>query len=143
KAQDSRSVKRLLEMGMVAREQIRAPLRLSQKGALLSERLSRLADLRNRELTFDIGDEELDDVFAPLQLLLDRALLLDEQERQLAQRPQAGGRSGGSQGRLPERKSVDKFAIDRMRIISPLITLSAYFSRSGALAFKRLTGLSQ
>jgi DNA-binding MarR family transcriptional regulator len=32
--------------------------------------------------------------------------------------------------------------IDRSRIIAPLLTLSSYFSRSGSLAFKRLTGLS-
>ena len=32
--------------------------------------------------------------------------------------------------------------IDRSRIVSPLLTLSAYFSRSGALAYKRSTGLS-
>ena len=39
-------------------------------------------------------------------------------------------------------KPGEKVVIDRSRIISPLMTLSAYFSRSGALAFKRLTGLS-
>ena len=31
---------------------------------------------------------------------------------------------------------------DRTRIISPLMTLSSYFSRSGSLTFKRLTHLS-
>jgi DNA-binding MarR family transcriptional regulator len=142
KAQVSRSVKRLLELRMVEREQIRAPLHLSRKGAALTERLSRLADLRNRELTFDIGDEELDGFFATLQLLLDRSLLLYEQERELAQPGQRGGRGGDQPGKPPERKAVDKIATDRTRIISPLMTLSAYFSRSGALAFKRLTGLS-
>jgi len=143
KAQVSRSVKRLLELRMVEREQIRAPLRLSRKGAALTERLSRLADLRNRELTFDIGDEELDEFFATLQVLLDRASLLYEQERDLAQPSQRGARAGDPPGRPQERKGVDKIATDRMRVISPLMTLSAYFSRSGALAFKRLTGLSQ
>jgi len=143
KAQVSRSVKRLLELRMVEREQIRAPLRLSRKGAGLAERLSRLADLRNRELTFDIGDDELAEFFATLQLLLDRALLLYEQERDLAQPSQRGGRGADQPGRLPERKAVEKIATDRTRVISPLMTLSAYFSRSGALAFKRLTGLSQ
>jgi len=143
KAQVSRSVKRLLELRMVEREQIRAPLRLSEKGAALTERLSRLADLRNRELTFDIADEELTEFFATLQLLLERALLLYEQERELAQPSQRGGRAGDQPGRLPERKRAEKIATDRTRVMSPLMTLSAYFSRSGALAFKRLTGLSQ
>ena len=143
KAQVSRSVKRLLELRMVEREQIRAPLRLSRKGAALAERLSRLADLRNRELTFDIGDEELTEFFATLQLLLDRSLLLYEQEREFAQPSQRGSRGGDQPGRLPERKAVERIATDRTRVMSPLMTLSAYFSRSGALAFKRLTGLSQ
>jgi len=148
KAQVSRSVKRLLELRMVEREQIRAPLRLSRKGGTLSERLSRLADLRNRELTFDISDDDLTEFFSALQLLLDRAIVLYEQERDLAQPAQRGGRaidhSAGvfGPGKLPDRRALDKVATERSRIISPLMTLSAYFSRSGALAFKRLTGLS-
>ncbi|WAT18428.1 MarR family transcriptional regulator [Aurantiacibacter sp. MUD11] len=141
KAQVSRSVKRLLELKMVERDQIRAPVSLTRKGTALSDRLLRLAELRNRELTFDIGDEELAQFFAVIEKLLHRAVMLYEQERAL------------SQG---EVKSLNPFAIDpayepssghpivieRGRIISPLMTLSAYFSRSGALTFKRLTNLS-
>ena len=33
--------------------------------------------------------------------------------------------------------------VDRARILSPLLTLSSSFGRSGALMFKRRTGLSQ
>src|SRR5690606_38979919 len=43
KAQISRSVKRLLEMGLVEREQIRAPLRLTREGERLGKRLLRMA----------------------------------------------------------------------------------------------------
>lgn len=142
KAQVSRSVKRLLELKMVEREQLRSPLRLSRKGQSHSERLLRLADLRNRELTFDIGDGELVAFFAVIEKLLDQAVLLYEQERRLGQgveptqlaRPGAPVESDGSNG--------DRIVLDRSRIISPLMTLSSYFSRSGSLMFKRLTGLS-
>jgi DNA-binding MarR family transcriptional regulator len=44
--------------------------------------------------------------------------------------------------RPAEGRPAERIAVDRTRIVSPLMTLSAYFSRSGALAFKRLTGLS-
>lgn len=141
KAQVSRSVKRLLELEMLARSQIRAPLRLTDKGEGLSRRLLRLADLRNRELTFDISEGALQDFYDSVELLLDRAMLLYEQERDLAQ---AAGRQTdplpAKGGQFP--RPGEKIVIDRTRIISPLMTLSAYFSRSGALAYKRLTGLS-
>jgi DNA-binding MarR family transcriptional regulator len=140
KAQVSRSVKRLLEVKMVERDQIRSPVILTRKGGAVSDRLLRLAVMRNRELTFDIGDEELDDFSNVIERLLQRAIMLYEQER--------------GRGLVTDAKSVNPFVaemegetgtqimLDRTRIISPLMTLSAYFSRSGALMFKRLTGLS-
>lgn len=142
KAQVSRSVKRLLEIKMVEREQLRSPLRLTRKGQSHSERLLRLAELRNRELTFDIGDEELEGFFAVIEKLLDQAVLLYEQERKLGPdaetvpfpRPGAAVES--------ESRTGERIVLDRSRIISPLMTLSSYFSRSGSLMFKRLTGLS-
>ncbi|MBB5732987.1 DNA-binding MarR family transcriptional regulator [Altererythrobacter atlanticus] len=138
KAQVSRSVKRLLELKMVEREQIRAPLRLTRKGETLSKKLMRLAELRNRELTFDIGDAELREFLATIEILLDRAVTLYHEEYDLAH--EKGGTV--SLGDREERKIGEKLPLDRTRIVSPLMTLSSYFSRSGALAFKRLTGLS-
>lgn len=135
KAQVSRSVKRMLESGLVEREQIRAPLRLTSEGEAIGKRMARLAELRNRELTIDISEPELADFYDTTEVLLERAMALYEQERLLAQ----------AQGQRPSKEleiRPDKLVIDRSRIISPLMTLSAYFSRSGALAFKRLTGLS-
>ncbi len=140
KAQVSRSVKRLLELRMVERDQIRSPVALTRKGEGVADRLLRLADLRNRELTFDIGEGELDDFFAATEKLLQRSVALYEQER---------ARAGASErGEDPDEVAVsqtrpgDQLMLDRSRIMSPLLTLSAYFSRSGALAFKRRTGLS-
>jgi len=141
KAQVSRSVKRLLELRLVEREQIRAPLRLTQGGERLGKRLMRMAELRNRELTLDISDAELAEFFDTIEILMDRAVALYEQERELAQVP-GGARNGDSPGRDWDGKPGEKVVIDRSRIIAPLLTLSAYFSRSGSLAFKRLTGLS-
>ena len=141
KAQVSRSVKRLLALRLVEREQIRAPLRLTRDGERLGKRLMRMAELRNRELTLDISEPELTEFFDTIEILLDRAVALYEQERDLAQDP-GGVRNGDAPGRELEGKAGEKVTIDRSRIISPLLTLSAYFSRSGSLAYKRLTGLS-
>ncbi len=141
KAQVSRSVKRLLELKLVEREQIRSPVVLTRKGTTLADRLLRLAELRNRELTFDIGDEELAEFYGVIEKLLQRAVMLYEQERARGQ-----GEVKSLNPFTPdpdfEPGSDTPLRIDRSRILSPLMTLSAYFSRSGALAFKRLTGLS-
>jgi predicted transcriptional regulator len=141
KAQVSRSVKRLLELRMVEREQIRSPVTLTRKGENLADRLLRLADLRNRELTFDIDDDELADFFGAIELLLDRAVALYEQERARSG-PQDRGGADDDIART-DRRSNEPLLIERARILSPLLTLSAYFARSGALMFKRRTGLSQ
>jgi DNA-binding MarR family transcriptional regulator len=101
----------------------------------------RRAELRNRELTLDISNAELSEFFDTIEILLDRAVALYEQERELAQDP-GGARNGDSPGKDWEGRSGDRVVIDRSRIVAPLLTLSAYFHRSGSLAFKRLTGLS-
>jgi len=141
KAQVSRSVKRLLEQGLVEREQIRTPLRLTGEGQALMKRMLRMAELRNRELTIEIGEKELGEFYAAVEILLDRAMALYEQERELAQSGCKGGNAEPAE-RAGEGRAGERIAIDRTRIVSPLMTLSSYFSRSGALAFKRLTGLS-
>ncbi|OYX66626.1 MAG: hypothetical protein B7Y88_01935 [Sphingomonadales bacterium 32-64-17] len=139
KAQVSRSVKRLLEIKMVERTQIRSPVILTRKGKALADRLSRLAELRNRELTVDIPDSELADFRRVVEKLLERAVSLYEQERALANdEPKTHSRFPVQ----PEDEPGKPLVLDRTRIISPLMTLSAYFSRSAALIFKRRTGLS-
>ena len=142
KAQVSRSVKRLLEIKMVEREQLRSPLQLTRKGRLHAERLLRLAELRNRELTFDIGDAELAAFFAVIEKLLDQAVLLYEQERALSLAAETTEFPRPGAPVESESRGGDRIVLDRSRIISPLMTLSSYFSRSGSLTFKRLTGLS-
>lgn len=142
KAQVSRSVKRLLELALVERGQIRAPLMLTREGEKLMKRMLRMAELRNRELTIEIGDDELTEFYATVEVLLDRAMALYEQERELAQG--GGGKAARAEptGRTGDGRA-EKISVDRTRIVSPLMTLSSYFSRSGALAYKRLTGLSR
>jgi DNA-binding MarR family transcriptional regulator len=142
KAQVSRSVKRLLELKMVQRDQIRSPVSLSRKGEQIADRLLRLAELRNRELTFDIGDKELSDYFRTLEVLLDRAVALYELERKTAKRSGTNDADSGIGAGIEPRNAGEPILIDRSRIVSPMLTLSAYFSRSGALTFKRKTGLS-
>lgn len=139
KAQVSRSVKRLLEIKVVERDQIRSPICLSRKGKVLSERLLRLAEMRNRELTFGIADDELARFSAVIEKLLQRAVTLYDLEQA------RGAEEGTSLNPFPidpASETGQPLLLDRTRIISPLMTLSAYFSRSGALTFKRLTGLS-
>lgn len=142
KAQVSRSVKRLLELKLVQREQIRSPVALTRKGEGLAERLLRMAELRNRELAFDVSDKELQDFFAVTEILLDRAVALYEQERELAHKAGRPDQEIEPGHGFEVRRTNEPIVIDRSRIVSPLLTLSAYFSRSGALAFKRRTGLS-
>lgn len=143
KAQVSRSIKRLLELRVIQRTQIRSPLSLTRKGDMLAARLLRLAELRNRELSFDVSDEELSVFFAVMEILLDRAVTLYEQERELIGRnTKLDGDVYAIGPNIEVRRQNEPIEIDRSRLVSPLLTLSAYFSRSGALAFKRLTGLS-
>ena len=143
KAQVSRSVKRLLELRMIEREQIRAPVRLTRKGQTVSDRLRKLANLRNRELVFGIEDDELTQFFAVIEKLLGRAIILYEQEKQRTQGPAVEGDGPVAYARPPEERAPeDSIVVNRERIMSPLMTLSAYFSRSGSLVFKRLTHLS-
>ncbi|MEO6041781.1 MAG: winged helix DNA-binding protein, partial [Croceibacterium sp.] len=89
----------------------------------------------NGELTFSVAAAELSEFLAVIEVLLDRAMVLYERERELATHGERA--PDDSPDRLAE-----KIVIDRSRIVSPLMTLSAYVRRSGALAYKRLTGLS-
>jgi DNA-binding MarR family transcriptional regulator len=143
KAQVSRSVKRLLELRLVDREQIRAPLRLTAEGERVGKRMLRLADLRHRELTIEVSDEELSEFYDTIEVLLERAVALYEQERHLAAPGGKGQRSSEPSRKGAEPAPGERIVLDRTRIVAPLMTLSAYFSRSGGLAFKRLTGLSR
>src|SRR5690606_20682113 len=143
KAQVSRSVKRLLELGLIEREQIRAPLHLTRDGHRLAKRLMRMAELRNRELTMDVSDEELSAFYDTIEQLLDQAIALYDEERRLAGGGAATRQSVSVAQNDGEGRLVESVEIDRSRVIAPLMTLSAYFSRSGSLAFKRLTGLSR
>ncbi|MGZ5870466.1 MAG: MarR family winged helix-turn-helix transcriptional regulator, partial [Croceibacterium sp.] len=85
---------------------------------------------------------ELAGFFAAIELLLDRSVALYEQERARASAHDRGDTEAEEITR-PERRYNEPVLIDRARIVSPLLTLSAYFGRSGALMFKRRTGLSQ
>lgn len=133
KAQVSRSVKRLLADRLIDRDQLRSPLRLTEEGRELTERLLVVADLRDRELIFDIAPQELNDFKAMLATLLDRAILLYDKESEQADEP--------DELRATQRR-MSKLQLDNSRIISPLMTLLSYLSRSGALSSKRTTGLS-
>lgn len=142
KAQVSRSVKRLLERQLVERSQIRAPVSLTAKGEGLADRLVRLASMRNRELTFDVDDEELSEFFSVMEILIVRAMMLYDQEREEAHLQGRSEAELAGVNYYQPQSSGEPIPIDRSRVVSPLLTLSSYFMRSAALAYKRLTGLS-
>lgn len=146
KAQVSRTLKRLIEAGLLERAQLRAPVVLSENGKTVARRLSRLAELRNRELTLGVTDNELKQLFAIIDLLLDRSITLYEMERDHAQNSAHSypkpGKGAAIYALADDRRPSEKLPIDRTRVISPLLTLSAYFSRSGALAYRRVADLS-
>jgi len=142
KAQVSRAVRRLAEMDMIARDGVRSPLALSPKGRSLTESMMRVAELRNRELTFGVSDTQLVQFFAVIEELMARAVILLDQERKLM----AAGRTETSLGYDDLEADGDPgngaIVVERSRILPPMITLSSYTMRSAALVFKRLTGLS-
>jgi len=144
KAQVSRAIKRLSEVGFVQRTGIRSPLRLSVSGRHLADRLVRLAELRNRELTFGIADDQLEDLFEVLEILLSRAMSLYDQERKLATAAQ--GKDADVDFPDHEKHDMDgdadRIPADRSRILPPFIALCSYMMRGGALGYKRKTGLS-
>jgi predicted transcriptional regulator len=142
KAQVSRAIKRLGQLGFIARGGIRSPLRLSASGRQLTERLMRLAELRNRELTFGIADDQLIDLFAVLDIMLVRAMSLYSQERKATAdlKRQEGDIDFPDLDEDPDH--VAGIAVDRLRILPPLITLCSYMMRGASLAYKRTTGLS-
>jgi len=143
KAQVSRAIKRLGQVGLVQRSGIRSPLKLSALGRHLADRLVRLAELRNRELTFGIADDQLVDLFAVLDILLARAMALYEQERKLATAAQ--GKDAEIDFPDHDKHDMDsdsRVAVDRSRILPPFIALCSYMMRGGSLGYKRKTGLS-
>jgi predicted transcriptional regulator len=143
KAQVSRAIKRLSQVGLVQRTGIRSPLKLSASGRHLADRLVRLAELRNRELTFGIADDQLGDLFGVIDILLARAIALYDQERK---------RATAAQGKDAEIDFPDhvehglepgaRVNVDRSRILPPFIALCSYMMRGGSLGYKRKTGLS-
>ncbi|MCW2367768.1 DNA-binding MarR family transcriptional regulator [Sphingobium sp. B7D2B] len=142
KAQISRAIKRMGEVALLLRSGIRSPIRLSPSGKQLADRLQRHAELRNRELTFGISDEELQTLSGVLDMLLTRAIALFEQERKQAasnQRPETVAFQDLVDEGLPDENGV---AADRSRVLPPFVTLCSYMLRGGALAHKRQTSLS-
>jgi len=143
KAQVSRAIKRMGDVSLVTRGGIRSPIRVSQSGRHLAEKLQRQAELRNRELTFGVTDEQLVVLFGVLDTLLTRAVALFEQERKLSAANTKLSEQVDFQdlvdAGLPGENGI---AVDRSRLLPPFITLCSYILRGGALAHKRRTGLS-
>lgn len=142
KAQVSRAIKRMGEVSLLLRGGIRSPIRLSASGKQLAERLMRQAELRNRELTFGVSDDQLETLSGVLDTLLGRAITLFEQERKQAashQRQETVDFQDLVAEGLPGENGV---AVDRSRVLPPFVTLCSYMLRGGALAHKRQTGLS-
>jgi len=143
KAQVSRAIKRMTEVDLLTRGGIRSPIKLSQSGRHLAERLQRQAELRNRELTFGVADDQLVDLFGVLDTLLGRAMALFEQERKWSVANQPPAETVDFQDLVDEGLPGENgIAVDRSRVLPPFVTLCSYMLRGGALAHKRRTKLS-
>ena len=145
KAQISRAVSMLSADGLIARTSLRAPVTLTPAGLLLHDRVMTLAEGRNATLTRGMAAAELEHFGAMTARLIDRAALLLMQEREsegdLGSEGTVDDPSTASP--MPERlRAVAHGSAPRRLVAPPLITLSAYLSRSATIAYRRETGLS-
>jgi DNA-binding MarR family transcriptional regulator len=142
KAQVSRAVRRLEEKQFVAREGIRSPLCLTIGGRTLAQRLGSLADLRNREIACNLSAMQINSFLLAVNELTVRAILLLDQERKLIATALTNASPEHDdfteESPLAERTQP----ASPLRILPALTALSAYTTRSAALAFRRLAGLS-
>lgn len=134
KAQVSRAVRRLDELGLVSRETMRGPLRLTPEGESLAEQIIVIALRRNGEIIAGIDPGDLADFIALAAEMTARAALLLEQEQTLAV---PGG--AVTAVAMPEAGSGPE---QRMSVVPQLITLLAYLQRSGALMIRRVADIS-
>lgn len=134
KAQVSRAVRRLDEEGLVSREMMRGPLRLTAEGERLAEEVLVIALKRNAEIIAGIDPGDLSDFIALAADMTARAALLLEQEQTLAL---PGGAT--TPVAMPEAGSGPE---QSMWVVPQLITLLAYLQRSGALMIRRVADIS-
>ena len=137
KAQISRSVKRLGELGLAERGTVRQPLVLTATGHALTSRLRRMFEVRSHETALGIEPRALEAFFDVLDIVTRHAIVSFERERMLAgsgERATAAGSADDLKGAGRQRRSE--------AVVARLITLLSYIQRGSALAYKRMTGLS-
>ena len=124
-----------------------AELRYRREIALteLNRRIVSLAGDRNAALTRDIGGPALERFTAMTARLIDRAALLlaRERESEVSAAPDRAVEDPAMASPMPERLRTEAGDGAPARVlVPPLITLSAYLSRSATIAYRRETGLS-
>jgi DNA-binding MarR family transcriptional regulator len=149
KAQISRAVKALGQLGLVERPGLRAPIGLSDGGKAAFDAIIAVAQDRNAALTTGIDARQLARFTTMTARLTDRAALLLASERQLSaaaggtaeeERDEASGFLGPERLRQSRRADTDR-PMAQM-VTPPLITLTAYLQRSATIAYRRETDLS-
>lgn len=147
KAQISRAVSALSAAGYIARTSLRAPMVLTEAGSALYERTMAVSQARNSAVAAGLSAAELERFSALTEQLTDRAALLLAKEREVTS--QMPGLEEEAEERLgcppmPERLREENRTLPLAKLVSPpLLTLSAYLSRSATIAYRRETGLTQ
>lgn len=137
KSQVSRALKHLLATHVIQRESVRSALRLTARGQLIAQKLHAGAHEHCEALLRGFRGREPHDLMAGVSHLTELATRLLEEEQHLETEP-------------PQRRRVvSRIGLAMMRgamlpemLPARLAALSTLLLRSSALAFKRLTGLS-
>lgn len=136
KAQVSRAVRRLTAEGLLARDDVRGPFRLTNRGRELGDEFIRIARRQNAELVDRVDAADLDDFSLLVAEMTARAILLLDQEQSLD--PSGFDRIAATPSDLGAIVSPGQNGL----VIPPLSTLFSYMQRSGKLMIRRLAGMS-
>jgi len=144
KAQISHTVAALVDLRLVERPGVRAPLMLSPQGKVLFERLMAIAEQGDAALTRGIPRTAIADFLALLQRLVDRSATVLAHEQELAIDAGAAGWATRPQlSTFPERLRASGPDRPMSLMVSPrLKALLAYLERGAAVTYRRMMGFS-
>lgn len=130
KAQVSRAVRRLVERGLVIRETMRAPFRLSEAGVETAAALNAVVEQRNAALVAGLSAADIAEVSVLIGEITAAAIILLDQERMLTTEEPS------------ETSSISLEPARQALLIPQLTTLFAYMQRSAALMIRRVANLA-
>ncbi|MBO9580633.1 MAG: MarR family transcriptional regulator [Sphingobium sp.] len=141
KAQISRAVKALENMGLIERASLRAKLALRAPGEKIFQTIAAISLERDAALTVGISVEERNRFSSMTQSLTVRAAQIYAHERQLSAEAAAVGQ-GPPPPPIPSFDDMQDRAGMSQLMGSQLTALASYLRRSAMLAYQREQGLS-